>query len=281
MLDVLFFIILGVLTTAISVLGGHVSSNNPKHRYAFYSMGAVSVLIILAMGVRNYRAQMESVHSQQKLNDALDSLDNSTKEIARVQGLNTKLQEQLLASSDTIASLAKQNISEVTGGDSFCYVDIRELALSGGLLQVALLGKGKNPVSDVNIRIVDLDVMDEAFKSGALENLRKAEITLSFPHPARYSGFSKPLYRFKPEPNQVSKRYNVFINARNGTFTELVRLRRIDGQWSTAIRVSASYYDKRSGLVLEDIDRTFPMETLGSDTDWKEFNKLKRIPVRD
>jgi hypothetical protein len=270
--DVTVFVVLGILTVVISVLGGR-STENSRYRNAFYLMGFISVLCIVISGFRNYQIQIESAESQEKLNSSLA-------EIARVQELNTKLQERLVESSATIASLAKASIEEITGGDSFCYVEIRYVG--GNLFQAFVSGKGKNPVSGVSIRIVDLDLMQETLPTGQIEAVRKGERSFSFPLPARYTGFMKPLYDIKPTPDTVSKRFNIFILARNGDFTGLLRLRRLeDGSWRLANRVIASFDDKRSGIVLEEIDRGFPVDILKSDPDWKATDKSQRVKIRD
>ena len=63
--------------------------------------------------------------------------------------------------------------------------------------------------------------------------------------------------------------------------TEHIRLRRIVTGWTVAIRVAASFYDKRSGIVLEEIDRDFPKEILQDDGDWKATDKLKRLKIQE
>jgi hypothetical protein len=174
-----------------------------------------------------------------------------------------------------IQTESSQLQEEVTGGDSFCYVEAREVSLSGGLIQVSVLGKGKNPISGVTIRIVDLDEADK--HPGVIS---KAEQRFDFPFPTRYAGFLKPLYGIKPSAETVSKRFNIFIHARNGVFTGLLRLQRVANSWAVANRVFASYYHtKRSGIVLEEIDRNFPKDVLKSDSDWNATEKLKRIKV--
>ena len=195
------------------------------------------------------------------------------------------LSKQNLDLSKQNVALAKQHMEELTGGDSICYVRMFGLGNSG--VQVGLLGKGKNPVSGLSIRITDLDVFQQQLsqqgKSGelTLENLTKTDKVYSLPEPTRCTGFIKPLYSFTPPPEQVARRFNVFILARNGAVTELIRLRRVKNLWTAAVRVTASFYDKRSGIVLEEIDRDFPKETLQDDPDWKATDKLKRLKIQE
>jgi hypothetical protein len=139
-------IVFGILSILTIAISVLTGRSTKNYRYA---MGAVSGLCVLILMVRSYQTQTE----------------------------NTKLQERLV-------DLAKETREEVTGGDSFCYVEARELAGSGGLLQVSVLGKGKNPLSGVNIRIVDLD--EAAKHPGAI---RKAEQKFEFCHRIVTRGF--------------------------------------------------------------------------------------------
>ena len=144
-IDSIAALVLGILTIIITVL----ATENSRYRFAFIVMGCVCVLCTVWIGFRNYQTQTEAARSQ-------ETVEKNLKEIGRVQELNTKLQEQLIESNATIAGLAKENIDEITGADTFCYVEVRELALSGGLLQVYISGKGKYLLSDLQIRIVIL-----------------------------------------------------------------------------------------------------------------------------
>jgi len=111
--------------------------------------------------------------------------------------------------------------------------------------------------------------------------LGKGDRVFSFPLPNRYSGFFKQLYTFTPPADQISRRFNVFINARNGGVTELIRLRRVNNSWRAATRATASFYDGRSGIVLEEIDKDFPKDILRDDLDWKATDKLKRLKIQE
>jgi hypothetical protein len=260
--------ILGVITK------GHYEEWAKRHKglvlVFFLCLGVIGLFGTIWQAAKSSREAAES-------RATLQNLQNSTKEVRRVQELNTELQKKLLASTDTIKNLAQQNIDTLLGGDSFCYV---EVGYAGGdLLEAFILGKGKNPVTCGSIRIVDLDLFKGALAMG---DIGKAERSFSFPLPTRYTGLSKPLYRIKLTPDTVSKRFNIFIMATNGHFTGLLRLRRRDdGGWSVANRVTATLYDKRSGIVLEEIDRGFPVDVLTSDPDWKATDKLQRLKLRE
>jgi hypothetical protein len=238
-IDTFVYVLLGALSILITVLGSR-SAENDRFRTLFHILGVLSFGCVLIAGVRNYQTQNEATESQKKL-------DTNIEDITRVQNLNTELQNQLIKSNAAVVdlskenlalskenvdlskqnvelskqnvALAKQSVEELTGGDSICYVGMFALGNSD-VIHVGLLGKGKNPVSSVTIKITDLDVFQQLFKPGeqtgnlSLENIQKADTNYSFPTPTRYSGFFKPIYTFTPSADQISRSFNVFVLAR-------------------------------------------------------------------
>jgi len=73
-------------------------------------------------------------------------------------------------------------------------------------------------------------------------------------------------------------RYNVSLNARNGGFSELLRVKSLDpDSWTSAFVVWASYNDGNRGMVCEQVDKDFPVELLKYDSDWISYMKEPRI----
>ena len=77
------------------------------------------------------------------------------------------------------------------------------------------------------------------------------------------------------------QQYNIFFMTRNGGFTELDRLHRLDdGHWSEAVVVSATYYyDDKIVRVMDEADAFFPPAILASDPDVTRFRKWPLIKV--
>jgi hypothetical protein len=82
---------------------------------AFAILGAVAIVCVI-------KQSRETAVTNQKLTTALDGLNGSTKEIARVTALNTSLQQQLLGESSRIAKLAQESFRTITGANSFPYL---------------------------------------------------------------------------------------------------------------------------------------------------------------
>jgi hypothetical protein len=97
------------------------------------------------------------------------------------------------------------------------------------------------------------------------------------------SGLLHPLGVYRIEPKEDYVRYNIFIYARNGSFIEVLRLKRLTNQsgWVSALLVTASYDTKKKGIVVENIDRRFPMELLKTDQDWNNLKKGKTIKIAE
>jgi hypothetical protein len=153
--DFVLSCLLGFITVAIAVLGGYISSSNRKHRIAFYALGAISVALILITGYRNFRVQVVADIAQQRLASSVDNLGRATGEIARVQELNTQLQQRLLEQSQNITSLAQENISQVTGRGTFCYFIVAPNLGAGNPISFPLqvLVRGKYPMREVSSAI--------------------------------------------------------------------------------------------------------------------------------
>lgn len=174
---------------------------------------------------------------------------------------------------ETLTGIAE----EVTGGDSFCYVEIRQWSGVNDSVRAVLLQKGRYPLSNVDIRIVQIEDFVKHLQTGSLSQIERY---FSVPF-VRRGSFLKPLTDYQVRSDEQSRAFNIFMVARNGVFTESIRLRRINGSWSTAKIVDASYYNGIAGIVLEEMDNNFPIDTLSSNSDWNNRKKLRRLTVKD
>jgi hypothetical protein len=58
-------------------------------------------------------------------------------------------------------------------------------------------------------------------------------------------------------------RWNLFFSARNGFFTELLRVRRVGNEWKTALKVIRTPASSHEQLLFEKIDSGYPLSTNG------------------
>lgn len=69
-------------------------------------------------------------------------------------------------------------------------------------------------------------------------------------------------------PDTDEQDYNVFLNARNGFFTQLLRLRRVDGNWKVATQITKQLANGDAGPILyQKVDEDFPLNERG-EVDW-------------
>lgn len=187
-------------------------------------------------------------------------LYNKNMELSRK---NVELGQQNIELGQRIAAQSTEITNMVSGGSSFCYMT---LSVTGELGQVVFVHQGDHPIFDVDARIVDLDRLSKGMPIGDgfdfgimvnIGNLPKSTAQL-FPGSLALEGSD-------------SRRFNIFFSGRNGFFTQLLRLRKVDGRWVSAIRVL-----RGQAILLEKVDENFPRLTDGS-IDWDEKSQSSQL----
>jgi len=250
----------------------------------------ILMTVLLVAEIRNlYVADAEATakfsDQTEKLGKISDGLSTA---IAGINTTVTNSQSQIDASKDqftatikksnTLLALSQESLKNITGGDSFCYVS---MSMEKNATPVWLLHVGKNHAFDVYVRIDDIEGLDREAKAGKLfENQNQYEMKFG-PLPIVLRGTGQPLTTipgFAADTNY--KRYNVFIMARNGSITELIRLKRDPNShlWAEALLVTASYYDGRHGVVFKQAG-DFPVDALAQDKDWANAEKAPILHI--
>lgn len=264
-IDLFLFCLLGILSSAIAVLGGYLSSNNHKYRMAFYVLGALSVILIILTGYRTYSAQIVAKNESKRLDNTIETIKNMSEESIRIGTLNKQLEEQLLDESKAITSLSKQSIKNTTGGDSFCYIFIKPTEDGKGWFP-NFIHSGKYPLYGVNARIVDLEKFNEIIKKHQQITFQDLDDN-SFHIGDMIAGTSLPMWNILiPWSDAQSHAYNIFFSARNGMWHQEVRLRKINGQWVRATLVKKQI-GKKTQIIFSMIDKSFPRNSKG-EVDW-------------
>ena len=147
----------------------------------------------------------------------------------------------------------------ITGGDNFPYVMIDAGKDSAALLVV---NPGDLPLYDVTFRLWDPAEYGPSTKpsKGPEEFLAKSiikEVGNLTPRGAHYLG---PITL----PNSDSKDFKVTIRARNGGFTEWIRLRKVGGIWKRAISVYPGDVNPGESILYEFVDAGFPSAEVGN-----------------
>ena len=238
-------------------------------------------LILTGLELHNLYMENDQRISQEATarKEELEALKAIADSIAASATKNQQVFDASIEQMKTLAAVGKDSFNEVTGGESFCYVDMSSIPEG---LMANLVHKGKYALSDVRVSITDGNALDAARKSGAPT---LANATRSFPlvdFLGKGSLFH-PLGVYRIEPKEEYLRYHVAIEARNGSFTEILRLRKLrDGTWTAAMLIAASYVTtKKKGVVFETVQPQFPTELLKTDEDWGRLKKLSILKVAE
>lgn len=163
-------------------------------------------------------AQWYRVGKQQKVEDGLIGIQSHIKQM---------LNELDAKSSDLVG--------HITGGDSFCYIS-GSLTSANQLDHIVLIHHGKHPLYNVHVRLVDLEALGQIDeKNMPFEKIQKVEthhkVQDVIPGHIAYIGGYISLGAGN------TRRFNVFFTARNGSFSQQLRFKRINGSWVSATKV--------------------------------------------
>jgi hypothetical protein len=218
-------------------------------------------------------AEIESIRSdqRQRASEQQEAIEEENDRFEQVLKQNQRSFEASLSTMASIGSTAARNLRETTGGKSFCYDWM--FVQDSGLAHQLLSAHGLYDVQSCHGYVAQVDpfVLGQSFL-GPVNFQRGASVILP---------------DIQLDVASQKRGYNVFITARNGIFTEFIRIRRVDAtpstqsRWKTAIRVTALYYDapRTEYVVLDQSDRGFPLESLGDDKDWNRAGHLPKLDV--
>jgi hypothetical protein len=274
--------LIGILTVAAVALTGVLSltgawSNKSRAlRILMVASAAVALISAIVSASNATRASQRAKLSEERELKAEAASASVTSQLEDLQSVVKARTDEAGSLSGIVAGLANKGLKEATGGDSFPVIDVGGDGATEGVIGI-LTTKGLNPLFGVEVRVVDADALAAALKSGdySLAVQKQTEQKFSFPFLNKGS-YARPLFTTGPVK---SKKLNIFSSARNGDFTELALIRRVPQGWTTATIVSASYADKRVGIVYEHVDDSFPPAVLKADTDWQGLHALRKISV--
>ena len=174
----------------------------------------------------------------------------------------SKSESFLREKSDEIANLNKEISKSITGGDSFAYLVPTVLAGSNYPESLMILHKGKYPLYDLGMRVVDLDDFEaELAKPKGSSNILSIGVNRSAgnisPNTASFSGISMK--------EKDYTRLTIQINARNGHFSQSLRIKKVGTEYKTALQVNKM--DSREVTLFEKIDDGYPLNKEGK-VDW-------------
>lgn len=151
-------IVLGVVTVVMATLGVVVSLTRPdslhapgKWRVKIFYATAFAVCAVIAI-ICVIMQSKETTAARQNLTNALANLTASTREITRVTGLNTQLQEKLLDQDSHISEMAKENLENITGGKAFAYL-VPEFVPNATGSSINLYNDGNEVLTGITVKV--------------------------------------------------------------------------------------------------------------------------------
>ena len=180
---------------------------------------------------------------------------------ANVDSLNEKASEQI----KTIVDLSIQNselsiqlttatktlYDNLTGGESFCEIYIAPITSDSARLDV--IHHGTATLFDVTVQITDLAI----FRKIKNNNFKDAQIFMNFNTINAHTAITGS--SIKSDFSTHFKEFNLQFSARNGAFTQMIRLYKKDGKWLYATRIK-SFTDSK--IFFEKIDPLFPKDLI-------------------
>jgi ABC-type multidrug transport system fused ATPase/permease subunit len=257
--------ILGCVMVGMAVLGGIVSVYAPtKIRYkiawvlVFMALGCLACVLVI-------QQSKQSARSETELQAQIKTVASHTAETSRLQQLNNELQQRVLELGKINAALGRQNISTATGGDSFCWMEF--LLIEAGRGVPAFSHSGRYPLYHVEAQIIDQT--RKINEPVTLSQAASMGIRISLGDLAPGRSFFLPNQSI-PFSDAHSQNFAIVFDARNGTWQEDLRLRNVEGHWSSAIRVRLESARKgwmSTRPVFEQIAKDFPRNRHGL-VDW-------------
>ena len=171
--------------------------------------------------------------------------------------LSTKIETELKTKNEKIAQLNEDIKNYILGEGSYCYLSFA--TIDNGIATFFLVHEGKYPLYDVNVRIVDLAEFNK-IPSG-----QKLVHSDSYEKRGNLGNINPGQGVIVGEYNLIDlkeKKLNIFFYARNGTFTQVMRLKNIKNKW-----VSATQVKKENQVLFTQIDSDYPRTNEG-EIDW-------------
>ena len=247
------------------------------HKRARTIIQAVVCLSLLVTAWTVWRDDQSQAEMKHQMASLLKDLGQARQEAKDRDEALRKKNEELLAKSDTIiqktetiadlrrelAQASRESRGQVTGGASFCYGNM-SFAKGSDKTMLVLIHKGKYPLYNLQISMRDVERLEKLFALGnrATEQL-KAEL-LKATDIGDLPANKVRLLGDLDLRGSDRKTYSVQIEARNGSFYQPIRLRKVDGEWKVATQVMIG---NRKEPAYKRIDEGFPLNSRG-EVDW-------------
>jgi hypothetical protein len=105
LIDLLLYVGGGLITAFVGILGGHVATEKRRYRWTFYLSGVALAAIIIASGIRNYRATLAAVQPAEIVMKAVNKANEHTDQAV----------ERATQHTDEQVTMVRNDLKDVTG----------------------------------------------------------------------------------------------------------------------------------------------------------------------
>jgi hypothetical protein len=162
--------------------------------------------------------------------------------------LDTKINKMM---GDVEVTTARM-LAQLTGGDSFPCLSLGMFNSAVDQCVVTLISNGAYPLYDLNVRIVDIQKFNAIAPNITFQSISSTTSTFQVGNLNQNSAIIlQQAWQLNHTPVQS---YNAFFIARNGNFTQIIRLVKQNGTWIVATKVE----DQNNKILFEQVDPNFP-----------------------
>jgi hypothetical protein len=137
--------------------------------------------------------------------------------------------------NNQIITLQQDNLSAVTGGDSFAEMAIQTPdTVNGSIAMPMFVHHGRFPLYDVEARIVDIDELERLRNSPDQTQFMTALNGILINVGSLTAGTARGTPTILKHPSGRDFNYNIFYFARNGSWIQELRMKWNDKGWSIA-----------------------------------------------
>ena len=176
-------------------------------------------------------------------------------------GMFAAIRQSQLAAKET-AEAQRRIIDTMTGGKSFCYMDLSAQSNPIAMTPV-FIPQGNDPLYEVHARISNSQKAAEALKRKGnapmtMEFLNSTEVYLDLGNLAPTSALIRHDTSIDIDMNAARQDFIIWFDARNGYWFEDLQLRKVGNEWSQALRVFRIEGTKEAELIFTRVDKNFP-----------------------
>lgn len=270
----------------IAVLGGLAAGVTLRREPSVREKACwiIAITILMLAEVRNLYVEADRQHQgAKKVSDALDltnqglkkTLDGLSVVVGQLGGISGGITDATTKSTtqfNTTTSKLTEAINMETGGNGFCYL-LPTGVMNETEVQAVVILVGHYPLYNVGMRVVDAKFIKMS-KSVLQSDILSTQIGDLSPPGSAYEFGTTLKFKVPGDYQEL----NIFFSGKNGRWTQLWRLQKVNGQWESAILVTGNldqrHYPK--GAILKRwVTKGFPAQRIADDKDWQQVLKAR------